>query len=188
MLKSDAAIKSETLPKVIKTAKNQSDTQLTVSNEPSDLPFLDDVSESDARDMVYRGSLSMQYMLFKHARDIRPKVTKLNSLISKIEDELFSEDMLQELEKSQLLKLYSLATSQVTESIGFLERLHTIIQDANEVVKVTSSMSYKDTNITSLESVNYRVGNNDKLRNIKDILIKNILGDEKPEVKVIEES
>lgn len=173
-----------------KPEKENSLVELTIVNSNKyEVPSVEvpkEITESDARDMVYKGSLCMQYMLFQHAFAQVPRVNRLNTLINKIESELFSEETLQELDKSQLLKLYSLATGQVTDSIGFLERLHTMVQDASEVVKVTKSLSYQDNTVTSLESVKSKVRNNDKLRNIKDILISNILG-ESPEELLIED-
>lgn len=164
---------------IIKESNDPSTKLDLIKKDNHELPSVEipkDITESDARDMVYKGSLCMQYMLFQHAFAQVPRVNRLNTLINKIESELFSEETLQELDKGQLLKLYSLATGQVTDSIGFLERLHTMVQDASEVVKVTKSMSYQDNTVTSLESVKSKVRNNDKLRNIKDILINNILG------------
>lgn len=136
------------------------------------------ITEADARDMVYRGSLSMQYLLFNHAQSQLPRIERLGNLIGKIEGELFSEETLEELDKGQLLKLYGLATHQMTDSISFLERLHNMVQSTGDVVKVTKSLSYEvEGATTSLESVKYKVKNNEKLRNIKDILVQNILGE-----------
>ena len=158
MNNSDSLIKSEDIPKIVDESN---------------------ITEEDARDMVYRGALATQYTLFKHARTQLPKVDRLAELIKTIEGELFSEGTLQQLEKGQLVKLYGLATHQLTDSIGFLERLHGMIQDTGDVVKITKSMSYEEGGSSrSMDSVRYRVKNSDTLRNVKDILIRNILGEE----------
>jgi hypothetical protein len=116
-----------------------------------------------------------------------PRVNRLGNLIGKIEDELFSDKTLEELDKGQLVKLYGLATHQMTDSISFLERLHSMVQETGDVVKVTKSMSYEvEGSSTSLESVKYKVKNNDRLRNIKDILVGNILGDSPEEIEEVE--
>lgn len=172
--KSDPKIKSD-LPDIIK-------------KDTTEVLSLDDISEEAARDMVYKGSLSMQYLLFQHAYTQVPRVNRLGNLIGKIEDELFSDKTLEELDKGQLVKLYGLATHQMTDSISFLERLHSMVQETGDVVKVTKSMSYEvEGSSTSLESVKYKVKNNDRLRNIKDILVGNILGDSPEEIEEVEE-
>ena len=157
---------------------NSQVTDLVKSERLPDITDLE-ITEEDARDMVYRGALSTQYTLFKHARSQLPKVDRLSTLIKGIEDELYSDETLKLLDKSQLVKLYGLATAQMTNSIGFLERLHAMIQDTGEVVKITKSLSYEEgMSSRSMESsVGYKVRNSDTLRSVKDILIKNIRGE-----------
>jgi len=145
-------------------------------DEKAMVSFSSDPSESEVRSMVYQGSLSMQYLLFKHAHSQLPRLNRLQNLIDRIENELFSPETLESLNSGQLLKLYGIASNQIAESIKFLERLHSMIQETGEVVKVTKSLSYEvETTNPKLDSVSRQVKGSDKLRTIKDILLDNIL-------------
>jgi hypothetical protein len=140
----------------------------------------DVLTEQDTRQMVYDGSLALQYSLFKHAKDQRPKLNRLKHLICKIEDKIYTEDIIDQLDNQQLLKLYSTANNQVTSSIEFLERLHKLVQDTEDVNKVTNSLNISiDGSITNpIDAIRYRSKSidNEKLKNVKEILISNILG------------
>ena len=138
-----------------------------------------DLTEQETRKMVYDGSLALQYTLFKHAKDQRPKLSRLTGLINKIENRIYQEEIIDQLDNQQLLKLYATANAQVTDSIGFLERLHKIVQDTEDVSKVTNSLNISiDGVLNSADAVRYRSNNIDtaRLKNVKEILIRNITG------------
>lgn len=146
------------------------------SRTPDDIIDPDKLTEQEVRETVYEGSLALQYLLFKHAKDQKPKLGRLKSLIESVEMELYTEDTIKQLEKSQLIKLYALANERETESIAFLERLHKTVQETENVAKVTRALSEATGNTTDLESMKYKkIIDSGKLRDIKDLLIKNIL-------------
>ena len=161
--------------------KPKSDTLKLVKSDlplrnPDDIIDPDKLTELEVRETVYEGSLALQYLLFKHAKDQKPRLNRLGGLIETVEKELYTEDTIKQLEKSQLLKLYSIANERETESIAFLERLHKTVQETENVAKVTRALSESTGNTTDLESVKYKkMIDSGKLRDIKDLLIKNIL-------------
>ena len=163
--------------------KRNSDTKIksdivlnTVQQTDSLEPIL---TQEQTRQMVYDGCLSLQYSLFKHAKGQQPRLDRLSNLIENIEGIVFTEDILKQLDKQQLIKLYSIANNQINESIGFLERLHKLVQDTEDVSKVTNTLNISVNSIlNSDESIQYRSKgiDNERLRNVKEMLVRNIIG------------
>lgn len=163
------------------TKKTKSDTlKLVKSDFPTIIPDQvidpEKLTEAEVRETVYDGSLALQYLLFKHAKNQKPKLGRLGNLIETVENQLYSEETIQALDKAQLIKLYALASERETESIAFLERLHKTVQETENVSKVTRALSEGQGNVVDVMKFKNKSVDGERLRNVKDLLIKNILG------------
>jgi hypothetical protein len=162
--------------------KPKSDTLSIVKSEstiiPDEVIDPEKLSELDVRETVYDGTLTLQYLLFNHAKNQKPKLNRLRNIIENVESQLYSENTIQALEKSQLIKLYAMANERETESIAFLERLHKTVQETENVSKVTRALSENSGNVIDVLKYKNKNVDGERLRNVKDLLIKNILGNQ----------
>lgn len=122
-----------------------------IDSTPSELSH---TSELKARDAMFKGTLDMQEALFEHASRYRSRLKKTAAVIDNLEDKVFDEEFINELDPRSLIKLLVLARDSEKDAIGYLERLHKLVQDSQRVIKVTQtlSMSGVSTNHSSSDS------------------------------------
>jgi hypothetical protein len=124
-----------------KSEELSEDTEETQSDERADAELaVPRITEDETRSAVYDGALAMQHAIFTHAAYTSSRLAKVRSLLSKVEERVFDDQFLEDLEKKEMLKLYELIKSTEKDSLDFLERTHKIVQDSSNVMKVTSTI------------------------------------------------